>query len=60
LTLDTFSAGARAPAEREKHAVIEWSPYKKADLVSNAIIKMLKPYRDHVKLSRNHFGDFYV
>lgn len=38
-----------AVERKSKHAVIEWSPYKKADLVSNAIIKMLKPYRDHVK-----------
>ena len=38
-----------AVERKSKHAVIEWTPYKKADLVSNAIIKMLKPYREHVK-----------
>jgi IS30 family transposase len=38
-----------AVERKSKHAVIEWSPYKKADLGSNAIIKMLTPYREHVK-----------
>jgi len=38
-----------AVERKTKHTLIEWSPRKKADLVSNAIIKMLKPYRDRVK-----------
>jgi IS30 family transposase len=38
-----------AVERKSKHAVIEWSPRKTADLVSDTIIKMLKPYRDHVK-----------
>lgn len=38
-----------AVERKSKHVVIEWSPYKKADLVSDTIIKMLKPYYVHVK-----------
>jgi IS30 family transposase len=38
-----------AVERKSKQTVIEWSPRKKADLVSNAVIKMLKPYRDRVK-----------
>jgi len=38
-----------AVGRKTKHTVIEWTPRKKADLVSNAVINMLKPYRDRVK-----------
>ena len=38
-----------AVERKSKHTVIEWSPHKKAALVSNAIIKMLRPYHEHVK-----------
>jgi IS30 family transposase len=38
-----------AVERKSKQTVIEWSPRKKANLVSNAVITMLKPYRDYVK-----------
>lgn len=38
-----------AVERKTKHTVIEWSPRKKADMVHNAVINMLKPYRDRVK-----------
>jgi IS30 family transposase len=38
-----------AVERKTKHTVIEWTPRKKADMVSNAVINMLKPYRDRVK-----------
>lgn len=38
-----------AVERKSKHTVIEWSLHKKAALVSNAIIKMLTPYHEHVK-----------
>ncbi len=38
-----------AVERKSKQTVIEWSPRKKADMVSSAVIKMLKPYRDRIK-----------
>jgi len=38
-----------AVERKSKHTVIDWSPHKKADLVSDAVIRMLRPYKDHVK-----------
>jgi len=38
-----------AVERKSKLTLIEWSPQKKADLVAGAIIRMLKPYMDHVK-----------
>ena len=38
-----------AVERKSKQTFIDWSPHKRADLVSNAIIKMLKPYKEYVK-----------
>jgi IS30 family transposase len=38
-----------AVERKTKHTVMEWTARKKADLVSNTVIKMLKPYHNRVK-----------
>ena len=38
-----------AVERKTKLTLIEWTPTKKANLVAGAIIRMLKPYMDHVK-----------
>lgn len=38
-----------AVERKSKQTLIEWVPRKKADMVSNAVIKILKPYRHYVK-----------